>query len=98
MLNVGYIALTNVRAFCNVTINKLMSEINVKFGEAERSIPAPATVADAIKAFDRDALKKAIAAKVNGEEVDLNKELTGNGKPLIVEPRQAQKIRLRACK
>jgi len=86
MLNVGYIALTNVRAFCNVTINKLMSEINVKFGEAERSIPAPATVADAIKAFDRDALKKAIAAKVNGEEVDLNKELTGNGQPLVVEP------------
>ncbi|PYS99066.1 MAG: threonine--tRNA ligase [Acidobacteria bacterium] len=62
-----------------------MAEINVKFGEAERSIPAPATVADAIKAFDRDALKKALAAKVNGEEVDLNKELTGNGQPLIVE-------------
>lgn len=63
-----------------------MSEIHVKFGEAERSIPAPATVADAIKAFDRDALKKAIAAKVNGEEVDLNKELTGNGQPVVVEP------------
>ena len=62
-----------------------MSEINVKFGEAERSIPAPATVADAIKAFDRDALKKALAAKVNGEEVDLNKELTGNGQPIVVE-------------
>jgi threonyl-tRNA synthetase len=63
-----------------------MSEIQVKFGEIERSIPAPATVADAIKAFDRDALKKALAAKVNGEEVDLNKELTGNGQPLVVEP------------
>ena len=63
-----------------------MSEINVKFGEIERSIPAPATVADAIKAFDRDALKKALAAKVNGEEVDLNRELTGNGQPLVVEP------------
>ncbi len=62
-----------------------MSEINVKFGEAERSIPAPATVADAIKAFDRDALKKALAARVNGEEVDLNKQLTGNGQPLVVE-------------
>ena len=62
-----------------------MSEINVKFGEAERSIPAPATVADAIKAFDRDALKKALAAKVNGEEVDLNKELIGNGQPVVVE-------------
>ena len=63
-----------------------MSEIQIKFGEAERSIPAPATVADAIKAFDRDVLKKALAAKVNGEEVDLNKELTGNGQPLVVEP------------
>jgi hypothetical protein len=60
-----------------------MSEINVKFGEAERSIPAPATVADAIKAFDRDVLKKALAAKVNGEEVDLNKELAGNASPQI---------------
>jgi threonyl-tRNA synthetase len=63
-----------------------MSEIHVKFGEAERSIPAPATVADAIKAFDRDALKKALAAKVDGEEVDLNKELTGNGHAVVVEP------------
>ena len=63
-----------------------MAEINVKFGEAVRSISAPATVADAIKAFDRDVLKKALAAKVNGEEVDLNKELTGNGQPLSIEP------------
>lgn len=63
-----------------------MSEIKVKFGEAERSIPAPATVADAIKAFDRDALKKALAAKVNGEEVDLSRALTGNGQPLSIEP------------
>ena len=56
-----------------------MSEINVKFGENQRSIPAPATVADAIKAFDRDALKSAVAAKVNGEEWDLNRELMPNG-------------------
>src|SRR5687768_9155783 len=63
-----------------------MAEINVKFGEAERSIPAPATVADVIKAFDRDALKKSLAAKVDGQEVDLNRELTGNGHQLVVEP------------
>jgi threonyl-tRNA synthetase len=63
-----------------------MSEINVKLGNAERSIPAPATVADAIKALDRDVLKKALAAKVNGEEVDLNKELTGNGQAVSIEP------------
>src|SRR5215467_9760446 len=63
-----------------------MSEINVKIGENQRSIPAPATVADAIKALDRDALKKSIAAKVNGEEVDLNREIAGNGDVLSIEP------------
>lgn len=62
-----------------------MSEINVKFGENERAIPAPATVADAIKAFDRDALKRSLAAKINGEEVDLNKELTPTDEVLSVE-------------
>ena len=62
-----------------------MSEINVKFGDNQRTIPAPATVADAIKAFDRDALKNAVAAKVNGEEFDLNRELTPNG-PIAIEP------------
>ncbi len=63
-----------------------MSELNVKFGPNERSIPAPATVADAIKAFDRDALKSALAAKVNGEEVDLNRELTASDQVLSIEP------------
>jgi threonyl-tRNA synthetase len=62
-----------------------MSEINVKFGQNQRSIPAPTTVADAIKAFDRDALKTAVAAKVNGEELDLNRELTANG-PISIQP------------
>lgn len=63
-----------------------MAEINVKFGDATRSIPAPATVADAIKAFDRDVLKKSLAAKVDGVEVDLNRELAGNGHAITVEP------------
>jgi threonyl-tRNA synthetase len=63
-----------------------MSEINVKLGEHQRAIPAPATVADAIKAFDRDVLKKSLAAKLNGEEVDLNKELTGTDGVLSIEP------------
>jgi threonyl-tRNA synthetase len=62
-----------------------MSEINVKYGENQRSIPAPATVLDAIKAFDRDVLKKSLAAKVNGEEVDLNKELAGGDEVVSVE-------------
>jgi len=63
-----------------------MSNINVKIGEHERSIPAPATVADAIKAVDRDALKKALAARVNGVEVDLNREINGNGEVISIEP------------
>lgn len=63
-----------------------MSELNVKYGGNERSIPAPATVADAIKAFDRDGLKKALAAKVNGEELDLNRELTATDEVLSIEP------------
>ncbi len=63
-----------------------MSEVNVQFGGATKAIPAPATVADAIKAFDRDILKKSIAAKINGEEVDLNKALEPSDAVLAVEP------------
>lgn len=63
-----------------------MSELNVKYGGNERSIPAPATVADAIRAFDRDGLKKALAAKVNGEELDLNRELSATDEVLSIEP------------
>ena len=64
----------------------VMSEINIKFGESQRPIPAPATVIDAIKAFDRDALKKSVAARVNGEEVDLNRELSATDEVLSIEP------------
>lgn len=63
-----------------------MSELNVKFNGGQKAIPAPATVADAIKAFDRDVLKSALAAKVNGEEVDLNRELSGTDEVLSIEP------------
>ena len=63
-----------------------MSELNIKFGSSERSVPAPATVSDAIKAFDRDALKSALAAKVNGEEFDLNRQLTPTDEVLSIEP------------
>lgn len=63
-----------------------MSELNVKFGNDHRSIPAPATVLDAIKAFDRDVLKRSLAAKVNGEEVDLNRELDSTDEVLSIEP------------
>ena len=63
-----------------------MSEIKVKIGQNERAIPAPATVADAIKAIDRDVLKKSLAAKVDGNEVDLNRELPMNGHVYSIEP------------
>ncbi len=63
-----------------------MSQLNVKFGADQRVIPAPATVADAIKAFDRDALKTALAAKVNGEEFDLGRQLSETDGVLSIEP------------
>jgi len=63
-----------------------MSELRIKFGNDQRSIPAPATVLDAIKAFDRDVLKKSLAAKVNGEEVDLNRELDAADEVISIEP------------
>ena len=63
-----------------------MSELNLKFGESVKQISAPVSVSDALKAFDRDAAKKALAAKVNGEEVDLNKELQPTDEVLSIEP------------
>ena len=63
-----------------------MSELNVKIGKNVRQIPAPALVSDALKAFDRDAAKNALAAKVNGEEVDLNKQLQPSDEVLSIEP------------
>jgi len=63
-----------------------MAELNIKYNGDQRSIPAPASVADAIKAFDRDALKRSLAAKVNGEEVDLGKQLSETDEVLSIEP------------
>jgi threonyl-tRNA synthetase len=63
-----------------------MSQLNIKFGGNQQFIAAPATVLDAIKAFDRDILKRSIAAKVNGEEVDLNRELSSTDEVLSIEP------------
>jgi len=63
-----------------------MSELNVNLNGIQRAIPAPATVADAIKAFDRDVLKSALAAKVNGEEMDLNRELSATDEVISIEP------------
>jgi len=63
-----------------------MSQLNVKIGEIERSFPAPVSVAEAFKAVDRDLLKKTLAAKVNGEEVDLSFELKPSDEVLSIEP------------
>jgi threonyl-tRNA synthetase len=66
-----------------------MSEINVQLKEgAAQSLPAPVTVAEALKRLDRDAAKQALAARVNGREVDLAFTLSGqeNGEPVRIEP------------
>ena len=63
-----------------------MAEINVKFGEAIKSLPSPATVAEAIKAFDRELAKRSVAAKVNGAEVDLNKQIEAADEVVSIEP------------
>lgn len=63
-----------------------MSEINVKYGENLRPFPALATVLDAFKALDRDVLKRTLAAKVNGEQVDLGSSLPETGETVVIEP------------
>ena len=66
-----------------------MSEINVQLKEgAAQAMPAPVTVAEALKRLDRDAAKQALAARVNGREVDLAYTLSAedNGQPVRIEP------------
>src|SRR5215208_1060432 len=67
-----------------------MSEISVQLeGGRSAQVPSGATVAEALKAADRDAAKQALAARVNGREVDLTfrlDESAANGETLRVEP------------
>jgi threonyl-tRNA synthetase len=57
-----------------------MSEINVQLKNGTAApIPVSATVADALKKLDKDQAKKALAAKVGGEEVDLSRQLDSVG-------------------
>jgi threonyl-tRNA synthetase len=69
-----------------------MGEINVQLkGGPSAQVADSATVAEVLKAFDRDAAKRALAAKVNGREVDLTFPLAGaapesNGQTVEVEP------------
>ncbi|HXH70159.1 MAG TPA: threonine--tRNA ligase [Pyrinomonadaceae bacterium] len=63
-----------------------MSEINVKVGENLRSFPAPVSVAEVLKSFDREIAKKSLAAKINGTDVDLSFTLEPTDKVLSIEP------------
>jgi threonyl-tRNA synthetase len=68
---------------------KKMSEINVKIKDgAEAQFPAPVTVGEALKRLDREQAKQALAARVNGREVDLAFTLDAgeNGEPVRIEP------------
>jgi threonyl-tRNA synthetase len=58
----------------------------IKFGENQKSFSEALSVADALKAFDRDVLKTTLAAKVNGFEVDLSQQLTQTDEVLSIEP------------
>lgn len=67
-----------------------MSEINVqlKDGGPSVQVPGPTTVAEALKKLDRDVAKQALAARVNGREVDLAHtiESQANGDAIKIEP------------
>src|SRR5918995_5929753 len=66
-----------------------MSEVNVKLkGGAGAQIPAPVTVGEALKKLDRDVAKQALAARVNGREVDLAHTIDAqaNGDAIKIEP------------
>ena len=77
------------RADIDCYSQRKMSEINVqlKNGGAAQ-LPGPVTVADALKRLDRDIAKQALAARVNGQEVDLAFTLgeQQNGAPFQIEP------------
>jgi threonyl-tRNA synthetase len=66
-----------------------MSEINVQLNNGPSAqIPAPVTVAEALKKLDRDLAKQALAARVNGQEVDLAYQIPAqeNGDAVKIEP------------
>src|SRR5882724_1124845 len=66
-----------------------MSEINVQLNDgAAIPMPSSTTVAEALKKLDRDLAKQALAARVNGREVDLAFTIdeTQNGQSVSIEP------------
>ena len=65
-----------------------MSDISVHIKDGpSASLPGPVTVGEALKKLDRDAAKQALAARVNGQEVDLAFTLEPRaGEALQIEP------------
>src|SRR6267142_2160949 len=66
-----------------------MGEINVQLkGGATTQIPAPVSAGEALKKLDREAARQALAARVNGKEVDLAFTIaeTHNGQAVSIEP------------
>src|SRR5437763_11054389 len=68
-----------------------MSEVNVQLKDGQTAqAPASVTVGEALKRLDRDAAKQALAARVNGHEVDLARPLSAleanGGAPVEIEP------------
>ena len=66
-----------------------MREISVQLNNGPAAqIPAPVTVAEALKKLDRDLAKQALAARVNGREVDLAHTIDeqANGDAVKIEP------------
>ena len=72
-----------------------MSEINIRIKDgSEAQLPAPVTVAEALKKLDREGAKQALAARVNGREVDLAYTIDAqeNGEPVRIEPVMPQTL------
>src|ERR1041384_4437299 len=66
-----------------------MSDVSVQLDNGPSAqMPAPVTVAEALKKLDRDLAKQALAARVNGQEVDLTYtiEAQSNGDAVKIEP------------
>ena len=66
-----------------------MSEIKVQVNDGPAAeLAAPVTVAEALKKLDRDLAKQALAARVNGREVDLAHTIdsSANGDAVKIEP------------
>lgn len=66
-----------------------MSELNVQLKDGPAAIVAgPITVGEALKKLDRDVAKQALAARIDGREVDLAYTLQEqqNGEPVKIEP------------